>query len=206
MESYWVFIVILTATLLVFFVLLFLRNKKASQLAYIDNYLFPEKVRIKIKEKYSHLSERQIEKVLDGLKEYFIICRQSKNYQASMPSRVVDLAWHEFILFTKQYNSFCQNAFGRFLHHTPTEAMASSNSNQLGTRNAWHYSCLNNGIDPKAAATLPLLFAIDEWLEIKDGCRYSKEDKERFQAYEDISTNGIEFDFDSDCGSGCGGD
>ena len=35
------------------------------------------------------------------------------------PSYVVDLAWHEFILFTKYYYTFCNKHYGRFIHHTP---------------------------------------------------------------------------------------
>lgn len=35
------------------------------------------------------------------------------------PSHRVDLAWHEFILFTKAYREFCQQHFGRFIDHHP---------------------------------------------------------------------------------------
>jgi len=35
------------------------------------------------------------------------------------PSHKVDLAWHEFILFTKQYADFCLHHFNRFIHHYP---------------------------------------------------------------------------------------
>ena len=41
-------------------------------------------------------------------------------YQRKLtPSLAVDLAWHEFILFTRQYAAFCQTTFGRFIHHSP---------------------------------------------------------------------------------------
>lgn len=36
-----------------------------------------------------------------------------------MPSRAVDEAWHGFILCTAQYAAFCDEAYGRFLHHHP---------------------------------------------------------------------------------------
>ena len=36
-----------------------------------------------------------------------------------MPSHAVDEAWHGFILCTVQYASFCERAYGRFLHHHP---------------------------------------------------------------------------------------
>ncbi len=35
------------------------------------------------------------------------------------PSLALDLAWHEFILFTSMYAAFCQQKFGRFIHHHP---------------------------------------------------------------------------------------
>lgn len=35
------------------------------------------------------------------------------------PSRVVDDAWHEFILCTRLYADYCQAQFGRFIHHHP---------------------------------------------------------------------------------------
>ena len=35
------------------------------------------------------------------------------------PSHRVDLAWHEFILCTRSYQSFCRDSFGRMIHHVP---------------------------------------------------------------------------------------
>lgn len=36
-----------------------------------------------------------------------------------MPSRAVDEAWHGLILCTQRYAAFCDEAYGRFLHHYP---------------------------------------------------------------------------------------
>jgi hypothetical protein len=36
-----------------------------------------------------------------------------------MPSHAVDEAWHGFILCTARYATFCQAAYGQFLHHHP---------------------------------------------------------------------------------------
>jgi hypothetical protein len=33
---------------------------------------------------------------------------------------MLDEMWHTFILFTKEYQSFCEKYFGFFLHHSPT--------------------------------------------------------------------------------------
>ena len=35
------------------------------------------------------------------------------------PSKKIDDAWHEFILCTKTYWSFCEDKFGRMIHHHP---------------------------------------------------------------------------------------
>jgi hypothetical protein len=32
---------------------------------------------------------------------------------------IVDEMWHNFILFTKEYQAFCNDCFGRYLHHLP---------------------------------------------------------------------------------------
>lgn len=32
---------------------------------------------------------------------------------------ILDEGWHEFILFTHDYDQFCQKFFGRFVHHYP---------------------------------------------------------------------------------------
>ena len=49
------------------------------------------------------------------------------------PSKSVDLAWHEFILFTRLYQEFCKLKFGRFIHHTPDDNKKTNNRNYLKT-------------------------------------------------------------------------
>jgi hypothetical protein len=36
-----------------------------------------------------------------------------------MLGRVVDEFWHQFILFTREYETFCRRVFGFFVHHQP---------------------------------------------------------------------------------------
>lgn len=38
---------------------------------------------------------------------------------AHIPSPAADRAWHRHILDTKNYQQFCQEFFGTFLHHDP---------------------------------------------------------------------------------------
>ncbi|MFA7194007.1 MAG: hypothetical protein WC087_03770 [Candidatus Paceibacterota bacterium] len=36
-----------------------------------------------------------------------------------IPAPLIDEAWHTFILFTRMYQAYCQEQFGRFIHHRP---------------------------------------------------------------------------------------
>ena len=95
--------------------------------------------------------------------------------RASMPSRVVDEAWHEFITFTRAYDTFCQRAFGRFLHHEPEYLMASSEATANQTtvlRGTWRTACLSAGLDPDTTRTAPTLFAADLWAGIDEARTY----------------------------------
>ncbi|WP_223874049.1 glycine-rich domain-containing protein [Salinispora vitiensis] len=35
------------------------------------------------------------------------------------PSDLVDIGWHTFILYTRDYAAFCDRVAGRFIHHDP---------------------------------------------------------------------------------------
>ena len=54
-----------------------------------------------------------------GLRQFFLAYLMSGKRYVSMPSQVADDLWHEFILYTREYDAFCRRAFGGFLHHTP---------------------------------------------------------------------------------------
>lgn len=35
------------------------------------------------------------------------------------PPTLIDKCWHEFLLYTRDYQNFCDSMFGRFIHHQP---------------------------------------------------------------------------------------
>lgn len=44
-----------------------------------------------------------------------------KATEALAPSETVDIGWHTFILYTREYAKFCDNIAGRFIHHVPDD-------------------------------------------------------------------------------------
>lgn len=207
-----------------FIVIRISRKNRAKQRSHlIDSYEFPSRIRDKVASTYPHLDDQQVDLVMDGLRDYFHVCNVAGKRMVSMPSQAVDVAWHEFILFTKHYQQFCSKALGRFLHHTPAEAMSSPTMAQTGIKNAWRITCTREQIDPKTPDRLPLLFAMDAALAIPDGFTYAlncKTSDYRPGSYpycashigcgSGCSSGGegsdIGGDGDSGCGGGCGGD
>lgn len=183
----------------------FFVTRAKQQLAFIENYEFHPSLRKKVSEKYPHLTEKQVSLVFDGLRTYFHICNKAKRKMVAMPSQVVDVAWHEFIVFTRAYEQFSKKAIGRFLHHTPTEAMSSPTVAHEGIKRAWRLSCAKENINPKTPTKLPLLFAIDTQLEIEGGFKYLLNCKDQTH----VGSNGSSGGYCAGhigCASGCGGD
>ncbi|MCP5230153.1 hypothetical protein [Accumulibacter sp.] len=139
---------------------------------FIDAYPYGKFLDRRLAARRPTLSAAQREQVFAGLREYFQLCRQAKRRLVAMPSQVVDDAWHEFILFTRQYQQFCERGLGRFLHHTPAEAMRKPTDAQDGIKRAWRLSCKRQAIDPQLPQSLPLLFALDAMLAIDGGFVY----------------------------------
>lgn len=146
--------------------------QRAAQQQVIDEVLFPGAIKCKILEVYPHLTETDADWVLEQLREYFHLCRAAGHRRVAMPSQAVDVAWHEFLLCTKQYDTFCDAAFGRFLLHAPAKAMKIPQLAQRGIQRTWNLACQRGQINPKKPLMLPDLFAIDAELNIPDGFRY----------------------------------
>ena len=180
--------------------------QRARRARFIDEYAYPKGIRERVRKRYPHLTDEQLDRVMRGLTEWFHLHREAGRVTLSMPSKVVDAAWHEFILFTAGYRQFCSRALGRFLNHTPAEAMRSPTTAQDGLSRTWRRACARAGIDPAAPARLPLLFALDAELGIADGFSYALDCRTAL-AQGVGSTTYCATDIPSGgCASGCSGD
>lgn len=172
------------------------RQALQRRLDAIRAHPFPQSVRLKFRDARPHLDSAQEHQVFEGLRDYFILCAQAQGRFVSMPSQVADDAWHAFILHTRYYQDFCSKAFGRFLHHTPAEAMRTRTLATEGIRRAWRLACALERVNPKQPERLPRLFALDGALNIADGFRY---DTRCAPGSGNYCASHI------GCGSGCGG-
>jgi hypothetical protein len=144
---------------------------------FIQHYAFPPELRNRLQAN-TGLTLEQSGKVLEGLRQYFLAClaaqRKPIAKEVGMPSKAVDAAWHEFIVLTKEYAKFCEQAFGRYLHHTPKAMMDTPAS--AAVANTLH-QLRNPALTPAGWAmvgSIPLLFAIDRELGFKDGHVYDE--------------------------------
>ena len=139
---------------------------------YIRESRFPPFLVTKLRQKYPQLSAGDADLVLRGLRQFFVAHLRSERKFVAMPSKVVDFAWHEFILHTRAYALWCDVAFGKLLHHTPAEVLGRDPKRNDGLRRTWYWACKEESIDPRQPARLPLLFALDKKFDISGGYTY----------------------------------
>lgn len=141
---------------------------------FLAAYAFPPGLEVKFAAARPELRATDRALVLEGLRDWFAICRSVRGPRFyAMPSRAVDDAWHELILFTREYRELCRRALGQYLDHTPAEGMTAGASMDDGLLATFRAACALEGIDPDLPDRLPRIFSIDERVGIEDGARYA---------------------------------
>lgn len=154
--------------------LLVLRQwRQQARAAYIRSFVFPDGLFARVAARHPHLHTKDHQLVAQGLRQFFLAYLLGGRRFVSMPSQVVDDLWHEFILYTRNYATFCNRAFGRFLHHAPAVVLTRDRHDNTGLRRVWWHCCKQENIDPRKATRLPLLFALDAKLQIVGGFVYA---------------------------------
>lgn len=65
------------------------------------------------------VSKEDAKKYERELKRYLILASEYSGSNLPMMSTEVDNFWHTFLLFTKDYQNFCNEGLGMFIHHVP---------------------------------------------------------------------------------------
>lgn len=186
----------------------------------------------KFMQEYKLLKENEVELVKNGLKQFFMIyaiaVSEGKTPRKGfmMPSKVVDELWHNFILDSRNYEEFCDLAFGKMLHHKPGENTTGNKKlDKLSKypeelKNTYkHISDLKYHTKLAVIGSIPLLFALDQHFNVDNGFYYNEVvmnniflslDKPSSTSSDSGSCGGI-FAIEtgscnsSDSGGGCGG-
>ena len=147
--------------------------RQRDRARFIAGYRFPPALVRKYGEAHPELGLDQVRRVFEGLRQYFLACLAAQCRpiapSVGMPSRAVDDAWHDFILATRDYQGFCRQAFGKYLHHTPEALMGTSMRDALANTLHQLKRPLPGGATLATVGTIPLLFAMDRELGYSDG-------------------------------------
>ena len=65
------------------------------------------------------LDVEQAEALFKDTKRFLLLCGCFRSRGPLSPTAAIDNGWHEFLMFTKDYQEFCEQYFGGFLHHSP---------------------------------------------------------------------------------------
>lgn len=84
----------------------------------------------RFKDKLAITADEAPELFMD-LKRFLFLCGAYPD-TVFIPSKIIDQAWHAFILYTWEYNRFCMEMFGEFLHHQPKSYLNPESSSGPG--------------------------------------------------------------------------
>ena len=148
------------------------KARRARRLDFIARYRFNQSLHAKIAADLPTISSSDVERVLEGLRQFFTIANYAGKRRIGMPSKVVDVAWHHFILHSIDYSAFCEQAFGEFYNHMPSSPIQSTEDIQVELKRTWSIACMLENVDPKHPTRIPLLYRLDALLNIEDGHHY----------------------------------
>jgi len=72
--------------------------------------------------------------------------------QTVSPPPRVDDAWHAFLVFTRDYAAYCEDRFGFFIHHNPTESSDTLAYRRAYTQTGERFGALDRRVWPRPRA------------------------------------------------------
>ncbi|WP_028312005.1 glycine-rich domain-containing protein [Derxia gummosa] len=150
-----------------------LAHTERRRARFIERYEWPAGLMDRLARRHPQLDAQQRLQVERALRQFFLAYLRGGRRFVAMPSQAADDLWHEFILYTRNYDAFCRRAFGRFLHHTPAAVLGGGpKRSDAGLRHCWRQACALEHLDPRRPRRLPLLFGLDAALGIAGGFVY----------------------------------
>ena len=69
-----------------------------------------------------NITQPEAEQLFEDVKKYLFLAVVTD--ERLVPTDAIDLGWHEFLLYTRDYASFCNRFFGAFVHHIPNPKLS----------------------------------------------------------------------------------
>jgi hypothetical protein len=132
---------------------------------------FPRSVRQRFAHQHPQLADDDLTLVEAAARQWFRLAARHPVAKLSMASVLVDDFWRELLRHTRDYATFCDAAFGRFLPHDADSAVSAANATANRTTRLRHTLNLarqDEGCGPRG---IPLLFRVDRQLGL-DGAGY----------------------------------
>jgi hypothetical protein len=89
------------------------------------------------------------ERTFAAFKQFMVVCAVKPG--PKITSDPIDRMWHSFLLFTKDYNAFCEQYLGRFIHHEPFEKAAPTTYLETRAFAAEYFGGIDEGLWPMEA-------------------------------------------------------
>lgn len=183
--------------LLVFNHLLIIRSRRQKLQKIQEIKLDPVFMR-SLQQRYPHISLKQRRLIELGFKDYLALHVMQKQAYA-MPSHAVDALWHVMLQYPIQYQQLCEQTIGRTLNHSSYDGTTRPEEQAKQLFEAWKYSCMLHGYNPRNTMQLPRLFAVDQVLGWENGQSFelAQMTKDFAKYMQDQSSSS------SSCGSSC---
>lgn len=85
----------------------------------IDAGLF-DRLTSRIEKQHPELADGCAVRIMSQALAYLKACGDNPGKRLA-PSPAVDIGWHAFLLYTRDYTEFCRQVAGRFIHHVPDD-------------------------------------------------------------------------------------
>jgi len=108
-------------------------NTVSEQIAELSTITYPREL-----EEYQHegviakfrddwdVEEDEARDIFSEMKKFLYISeiglQKSVQIEIDESTLIIDKMWHQFVLFTKDYDIFCKRFFGKMVHHAPFDA------------------------------------------------------------------------------------
>jgi hypothetical protein len=120
--------------------------------------MFPAHIWTAVEERHPIVGDTAVRAEVDhALRDWFTCCAWRGQRALGMPSRLVDVAWHAFILDSLAYVRFCGETFGSYLHHFPESANAEPLDGLALVNTVWAWDRSDAGRDEES-----LMWDLDE--------------------------------------------